>query len=252
MDIKEYIASGIIETYVMGLCTKEEEQELASLRSVHPELNDAIVLYETEVEKKMLQNQIMPSSSVDDRILKIIDNFGVPEISVQKQASATPLKWMRIAVAASIILFVISAAMNLTLYNKKTRLEKQVSELSNTNTLPAADYEIMTNPTITPVAMYGVGIHSICRCTMYWDKKTGKAYIMIHHLIRSTESQNYQLWAMVDGKPVSVGIVNDEIRGRFISMENVPPGATAFSVTLEKAGGSLTPTMSQEYLHGSI
>ncbi|HMU46294.1 MAG TPA: anti-sigma factor [Chitinophagaceae bacterium] len=252
MNIKEYIASGIIETYVMGLCTKEEEQELESLRSAHPELNDAIILYETELEKKMLQNQSMPSSSVDDSILRMIDNFGTPVLLVQKQSSTKTLKWMKIAVAASIILFVISAGLNLTLYNKTSQLKKQVSELNSTPTLPAADYEIMTNPTITPVAMYGVGIHSICRCTMYWDKKTGKAYIMIHHLIRSTESQNYQLWAMVDGKPVSVGIINDEIRGRFITMENVPASATAFSVTLEKAGGNLTPTMSQEYLHGSI
>lgn len=252
MDIKEYIASGIIETYVMGLCTKEEEQELESLRTVHPELNAAILLYETDLEKKMLQNQTMPSSSVDDRILKAIDNFGIPALPVQKQSSTTPVMWMRIAVAASIILFIISAGLNLALYNKTSQLKKQVSELSSNNTLPAADYEIMTNPTITPVAMYGVGIHSICRCTMYWDKKTGKAYIMIHHLIRSTESQNYQLWAMVDGKPVSVGIVNDEIRGRFITMENVPANATAFSMTLEKAGGNHTPTMSQEYLHGSI
>lgn len=252
MNIKEYIASGIIEAYVMGLCSKEEELELESRRSVHPELNDAIILYETELEKKMLQNQTLPSSSVDDRILKTIDKFSIPALPVQKQSSTTALRWMRIAVAASIVLFVVSAGLNLTLYYKTSRLKKQVSELSSTNTLPAADYEIMTNPTITPVAMYGVGIHSICRCTMYWDKKTGKAYIMIHHLIRTTESQNYQLWAMVDGKPVSVGIVNDEIRGRFITMENVPANATAFSVTLEKAGGNLTPTMSQEYLHGSI
>jgi anti-sigma-K factor RskA len=57
---------------------------------------------------------------------------------------------------------------------------------------------------------------------------------------------------MVDGKPVSIGIINDAIRGRFIEMEKVPAGATAFTVTLEKAGGNTTPTMAEEYLRGNI
>ena len=110
----------------------------------------------------------------------------------------------------------------------------------------------MKDPSITPVAMYGVGIHSICRCTMFWDKKTGKMYVMIHHLVESSAAKDYQLWAMVDGKPVSVGIINDEIRGRFIELQNVPFSANEFIVTLEQAGGSTTPTESQTYLAGKI
>ena len=57
---------------------------------------------------------------------------------------------------------------------------------------------------------------------------------------------------MVDGKPVNVGIIDDEIRGRFIEMTNLPSSATAFTVTLEKAGGALTPTESEIYLTGKI
>jgi anti-sigma-K factor RskA len=100
--------------------------------------------------------------------------------------------------------------------------------------------------------MYGVGYHAICRCTMFWDKQTGKMYIMIHHLPKSSEQKDYQLWAMVDGKQVSVGIVQDEIRGRFIEMNNVPAGAVSFMVTLEKAGGTAEPTIAETYLEGKI
>jgi anti-sigma-K factor RskA len=118
--------------------------------------------------------------------------------------------------------------------------------------LPAADFAVMTDRSITPVAMYGVGYHAICRCTMFWDKNTGKAYIMIHHLVPAPDGKNYQLWAMVNGKPVSAGIVNEKIRGRFIEMPNVPETSTAFIVTLENAGGSTTPTESETYLAGKI
>jgi anti-sigma-K factor RskA len=87
---------------------------------------------------------------------------------------------------------------------------------------------------------------------MYWDKQTGKVYIMIHHLPESSGRQDYQLWAFVDGKPISVGIVNDSIRDRFIEMNGMPAGATEFSITLEPANGSTSPTEAETYLRGRI
>ena len=83
-------------------------------------------------------------------------------------------------------------------------------------------------------------------------KKTGKIYIIIHHLPQPSSTKDYQLWAMVNGKPVSVGIIQDEIRGRFIEMKEIPSDATEFIVTLEKAGGNESPTMEETYMSGRI
>ncbi|MGH2553945.1 MAG: anti-sigma factor, partial [Chitinophagaceae bacterium] len=77
-------------------------------------------------------------------------------------------------------------------------------------------------------------------------------YFMIHHLPQSSASKDYQLWAIVNGKPVSVGLVRDDIRGRFSEMTNVPVNASGFIVTLENAGGNMTPTESELYLKGTI
>lgn len=52
MDIKEYISSGIIELYVMGLCSPEEEKELEALRPQYKELHEAILQYEKDMEEK--------------------------------------------------------------------------------------------------------------------------------------------------------------------------------------------------------
>jgi len=71
-------------------------------------------------------------------------------------------------------------------------------------------------------------------------------------LIPSPQDKKYQLWAMVNNKPVNVGMVHDEIRGRFIELENVPGGATAFTVTLENIGSNTVPTTGQTFLYGKI
>jgi Anti-sigma-K factor rskA len=151
-----------------------------------------------------------------------------------------------------VVLLIGSSILNYSLYNKTKEQELALAGQQNETSLPVADYNILKNPAITPVAMYGVGLHAICRCTMFWDKNSGKAYIMIHHLVPASPDHNYQLWATVNGQSVSVGVVNDKIRDRFILINNMPKAATGFFVTLEKAGGSSTPTESETYLAGSI
>ena len=246
MDIQQYISSGIIETYVMGLCSSEEEQELEQLRSQYPELDRAITDYEAVMEKNLLQHTTLPGEATDKRILDAIDNLDKPAPVIQMNTKKS--NWLKAFAAAAVVLLLISAGFNYYLYNQT----KKQLVTNNIATLPPGDYQIMNDPTITPVAMYGVGLHAICRCTMFWDKKTGKVYIMIHHLPKSSNSKDYQLWATVDGKQISAGIVQDEIRGRFIEMPNVPAGADAFIVTLEKAGDDVTPTLSETYLSGRI
>lgn len=247
MDIQQYISSGIIELYVMDLCTEEEKKELDQLRSRYPELAAAIVDFECKLENRMMQSGQQPGPGTDIKILDTLDGLGRPVVSIHSRQRP----WWKIAVAASLLLMMTSVYFNYSL-SRTNKKQEALIKASTQSPLPATDYAIMTNPSITPVAMYGVGSHSICRCTMFWDKSTGKIYIMIHHLPRSSEKKDYQLWARVGDKMVSVGIIQDEIRGRFIEMDGVPGAAVAFTVTLENAGGNQVPDLSETYLEGKI
>ena len=255
MSYKDYISSGIIEQYVLGLCTPEEEAELEQLRKVDAAFNEAIINFEIQFENEMMRHISIPDAATDSKILKQIDSLKptpVVPISIN-QEKTIKYKWLRPVAAAAILLLGTSVVFNYILYTKNKKQQQELATRDTTPvTLPVADYNILKDPAITPVAMYGVGYHAICRCTMFWDKKTGKVYIMIHHLPRSSNEKDFQLWANVDGKPVSVGVIDDTIRDRFIEMKNMPAGATSFIVTLEKAGGATVPTEDEIYLKGTI
>ncbi len=255
MDINEYISSGIIEMYVMGICTPEEKLELESLRGQFPVLNDAINKYEIDLEDQLTKQSELPSLRTDEMILKRLESLQTPVKHIDSEKNRRKLfTWSKVA-AAAILMLLVSSYFNYTLYNNNKKMDIALSdavEKSKNITLPLSDYNILKDPGITPVAMYGVGYHAICRCTMFWDKKTGKVYIMIHHLPQSSETRDYQLWANVNGKQVNIGILKDEIRGRFIEMKGVPADASSFIVTLENAGGAMTPTIEEAYLSGKI
>ena len=254
MKIEEYISSGIVELYVMGLCSEEEKQEINSLRKQSPALEKAIREFESVLETKMQQNISLPDADTDKKILADLETLNTnASISSIEKKNGKYIRIRSLLAAAAVAIIIAGGYFIFSLNNKIKKLEKGQVGVNNTSpTLPENDYKIMLDPKITPVAMYGVGTHAICRCTMFWDKKTGKVYIIIHHLPLSSSNKDYQLWAMVDGKPVSVGIVQDEIRGRFIEMQGVPGGATSFIVTLEKAGGEQSPTLEETYLSGRI
>jgi anti-sigma-K factor RskA len=245
LNIENYISSGIIEQYVMGLCSAEEKNELELLRQKDAVLNKAIINFEIELENKMMRNAFLPGVNTDDKILHALQSLGIPAPVIAMQIEDKKVKrfsWVKIVAAASVLLFGISAFFNYTQYKENKEQASQIAAKNNLQqSLPVANYSILKDPTITPVAMMGVGYHAICRCTMFWDKKTGKAYVMIHHLVPSGDNNEYQLWANVNGKQVSVGMINDAIRDRFIEVSGVPEGSKEFIVTMEKNGGATVP-----------
>jgi Anti-sigma-K factor rskA len=253
MDINQYISSGIIEMHVMGLCSPEESAGLELLRTQHPQVNEAVQQFEIEFEKNALQNALSTGSQLDNKILQSLSKLQTPVVPMQvSNGKVKTFNWLKAAAAAAVVLFAVSSIFNYTLYKKTKEQELALAETKKITSLPQSDYAVLKTPGITPVAMYGVFPHNVCRCTLFWDKKTGKAYMMIHHLVPSGAEKQYQLWAMVNDKPVNVGMVDDTIRDRFIELKNVPEGATAFTVTLENAAGSTTPTVEQTYLSGKI
>lgn len=257
----EEISPGIIEQYVLGMCSMEDQLAIEGIRQKNPELDIAIHQFELQLEQEMMRGGILPSKDTDLLILSTLTSLNQSSANqssvVQLQSGLSRRSIIRkikyIAVAASVIL-VVGASYNLIVFSKYKHqqadlISRKSSAISN---LPLTDLTILNNPNITTIAMNGVGIHMICRCTMFWDKKTGKVYIMIHHLPLSDNTKDYQLWANVNGKQVSVGIIDDSIRGRLIQLANMPLTASSFSVTLEKAGGASTPTESGTYLRGKI
>jgi anti-sigma-K factor RskA len=78
---------------------------------------------------------------------------------------------------------------------------------------------------------------------VYWDTvSTSKdVYLMVNNLPQPTSGKQYQLWALLNGEPIDLGMIEVSQKRLLYRMKNLQ-NAEAFAITLEPKGGSQRPT----------
>ena len=219
MDIKVYIQSGVLEQYVLGLASPEEAAELEQLRAEYPELNNAIVQVEKDFENHFRAAQKQPPShlraAIETTLFKENNMQPAtipPAVPVQKKTVAL---WRMLA-AASIVLLVISAALNFYFYEgyKKTKAQYTLL-LTERNTLQAnnASYkqslQLLGDSAMVKIEMEGTPGREQNFATVLWNKNLKDVYLYPASLSQTPAGKQYQLWAIVDGKPVDAGMISN-------------------------------------------
>ena len=268
MDIKAYIQSGIIESFVLGLTTTEEAAEVSMLSTQHPEIKMAIDDFSLSLEKNALDNAVTPAPEIKSKLLTALeDEFeneklaSVPFNDHQTYFQSTVKLW-QFAAAAAILLFVVSAGLNIYIYNNyKSAYNNYQALLIEKNSLQANNdiYQTKMNELTKSLQMMGDTVmkvvamksvkHTNDLATIYWNTKTKDVYLLQNSLPQTISTKQYQLWAIVNGKPVDAGVI-DACTG-LCKMKNIP-NAQAFAITLENKGGSPTPTLSAMYVMGGV
>lgn len=274
MDIKAYIESGVIESYVLGLAGTDEVAELEMLAMLHPEIRQAIDDFAQLIQQQVLQEPAaVPPASVKEQLMLTLANefakedgdnaaqIPTPQIAAANPTTGKVVKlpvytaWKNVA-AAAVILFVVSAALNVYYYNNYTQTSnKYQALLAERNTLQASNNEyhqtlnIINDSAMRVVRMPGVPGKQDNVATVYWDTKTKDVYVYANTLQQAPQGKQYQLWALVNGQPVDAGIIGD--CNGVCKMKNIP-NAQAFAITLEKEGGSKTPDLKAMYVFGKV
>jgi anti-sigma-K factor RskA len=275
VNIQEYISSGIVEAYVLGMADREERAEFERICAAHAEVRRARELFELSLEEQVLSNAVMPSKNVRSKIFaeieiesekigKASDHESGEEHGLEAgRATVTSAKvpsigWQRYLAAASVILLLISTALNFYLFNQYKTYSQRYGVLLNQQTELAKNNEVLQtrvntydstlamlrNSNMTVIKMPGTNVpsspDSTSVATVYWDTKSKDVYLLVNNLPQPPSDKQYQLWAIVDGQPIDAGVFDLQSSPGFVRMKNMPR-AQVFAVTLEKRGGSVTP-----------
>jgi len=278
VDIKQYIESGILEQFVLGNLSAQQNEEVLRFAAEYPEIQSELDEIEFVLYNYSLANAVEPPSHLKDQIFSNLqkdvfidsetvktDNtptipFTPPLIDTKARKSNTSF-----LIAASLVLLCLSTFINLWLYRKWQNTEGQLVSLNaakqllteNLKTQEArysmmqSEMEFMQDPHTRPVVLKGLELMPEALATIYWNSQNSEVYINARILPETKANEQYQLWAIVDGKPVDAGVFEThEVLEEMVKMKSIA-NATAFAVTIEKKGGSPTPTMEKMVLMGT-
>lgn len=239
----------------MGIATKEEQLQVEGLLSAYPEVAAELASIELGMEQFAFTNAIAPADHIKSDIIDKIGSvngsdksLGASQSQRSKVYAMSPI-WQR-AAAAAIILLVGSMVLNIVYYNKyhKAQLayEQKKEQLIAQNEKMQAlnkDMSIVQNKYSLPVALNGLPAAPEAEAKIFWMKNTGEVYIDPSNLPKAPEGKQYQLWAIVDGKPVDGGLIVTAKNGNSYHIQKMKTfgKAQAFAVTLETTGGNETP-----------
>lgn len=261
MNVKEYISSGIIESYVLGLATEAERQELEHACAQYPEIAQAREAFELSLETTLLRDAVPPPVALKEKIKTSLLQADAPAYTDNPFEEETPVRsmgvWKWIA-AASIILLAGAAYWAFHTNNKYQQLQQAHSELqqqydSNTARLNdlQTDAATLQKPGMKMATLQGTLVSPHSFATVYWDTTSKDVYLMINNLPQPASDKQYQLWALLDGKPVDLGVF--EMRQEKLLVKvNQAQNAQAFAITLEPKGGSAQPSLDKMYVMGKL
>jgi len=269
VNVQDYISSGIVESYVLGLSSPEESAEFERMCVAHQEIVDARNAFEIQLEKELQQQKMDPPRELKSRIFSEIGRDKSPTVKTQlaKPSLVPRIGFAKYVAAASVILLAGSVLLNIYLFSQYKRTVANVEQLIAAQTQVAdnnkmlqtklINYEnaisLMQDPIMSVIKMPGVpkSPSPSSLATVYWNTQSKDVYLLVNQLPAPLPDKQYQLWAIVDGKPVDAGVFVMTTGVSFVKLKTIPK-AEAFAITLEKKGGSATPDMAAMYVMGKV
>jgi hypothetical protein len=269
MDINSYIASGILESYVLGFATPEEIAEVEQMAIKYPELKVELRAIEDTLESYAFENAEAPPVHLKNQIwntliadtintgsavkeTKVIDFNSGEEIDTMAQMSPKPSgffsSYIRIAASLALLGSVLANIYVLTRWNEsKESLTAAINEnvhlqkdaKSNEGMMKPSDVNLLMNPAVKTFKLMGQKVSPNSTVMLALDMKTSTVYLVRGNLPAPPAGMQYQLWAIVDDKPLDAGVF--DIINNTQQLKKVPL-PKVFAVTLEKKGGSAAPT----------
>lgn len=271
-ELKTYLESGILEQYVLGDLSKEEMLAVEKNAMLYPEIRTEI----SEIENALLgyakSNSIEPSAAIRNRILNSLDSFDQdPQISRLNPSGASPKSspFYKYAFAASLALLFLSIILLINLNNKLNESNTQIDVLQSdnqkfSNQVNYIERELTDTRNAlqfhqNPAAYKLVSLKGSAKApsaSMLVAFNAEKEEVMIDlssvNMPSNDQEHQYQLWAMVDGKPVDLGVFDSSTGSTGMKKMKSVKDAQAFAVTLEPRGGNPNPTMDQMKAIGNI
>ena len=208
--------------------------------------------------------KIVPVSNEEDRISEQGENINVvTNVFDRVETKVMTPVWAKFAVAASVLLALFAGWSAMQMSGLKSavasakgenqELAFQMETVKKVYAYKESLASLYRSPDFKVVKMTGIPTKSPeSIVAAFWNQQTNEVMIDVQKLPPAPAGKQYQLWSIVDGAPVDIGMLDQDFQGKVLKMKSTKAGSVAFAITLEKSGGSPAPTMEEMYVMGKV
>lgn len=269
MNVKEYIESGMLEGYALGLLSASEKEEVEQRAAEYPAIRKALKEHQETMGTLAGAYAVSPPADLKDKVMKAAlgeeAKASEPKVRALHSGNSSSSGGNKPWAIAATILLLISGGLNFMQFQRTNNLEQdltqteiQLAQMATEQEVLAARYEemeqdisVLRDPATTLFPMKGIeGRDPQFRADIYWNAQSEMVFLDVKNLPPAPSGKDYQLWALKDGKPIDMGIFKADFNAQDLLEVGQVPGADAFAVTLEPSGGSENPTLEEMYVYG--
>ena len=255
----DILNSGSIEAHVLAVSSNEDSELINSLNT--SEVRTALAESETILEDLALHQAVKLPDDFKQRIKAKLEikNDQVPNVG---EANNFVL-WRNISMAASFAAL-LSIGTNIYLSQKvnstesalqlaqqqSLRLASEAGFIKEKQIESQSQLNVLLSERKKTIVLKGQAFSPQSKATVYWSGD--EVYLFANNFPLNNQETQYQLWAIVEGVPVDAGVF--DVKGNtdgLIRLKNIS-NASAFAVTIEKRGGSKTPTLEKMIVLGTV
>ena len=288
METKAYIESGILDLYAMGTLSMEEMAGVECMMASHSEIKTELEAIQNSLQHYASTFEKSPPAELRDKVLNSL-NFATTNTEEEfYKAKEVPLytnhestlnhvitpnkptnrigNLYKMGIAASLALLLISGVFNYLLQHDLEDSHKKLADVSQQmQTLQTSsknmqsqiaslsgDMQLLMTPGNMVIPLGGMPMAPKASATVIWNKKTKSTYIELDKMPEQEAIKQYQLCAIVDGKPVDLGVLPQDFRPGEMIQSKLVEQPQAFAITIEPKGGSVNPTMNQMIVVGNV
>ena len=214
------------------------------------------------MESIAFASSIQPRGFVKEKIMAKIAAPAKPEAKVVTMTPESSV-W-KYATAASIAIALVSSFMAFQYRQLWKADSSELAQIKAENQRMAEDYNVVNqkldkiqgdlavveSAAFTKVVMKGTPNDTDALASVYWDPASQEVYLSVQQLKAISKENQFQLWAIVNGKPVDAGVFDGDFGG-LLKMKSIA-GAAAFAVTVEPRGGKDSPSLETMRVVGSV
>ncbi|MEO1447889.1 MAG: anti-sigma factor [Bacteroidota bacterium] len=253
------IDSGMLELYVAGALPEAEAQAIHQAVQQHTVLQAEVEAIEAAMMAMAEAEAPKRRFDAADKLIAELDATEAKVKSLQPEANKIP--WWAIAAAIALLISLIGNVFlyqqNQGMNNRILALEGRQQVLAQEKASLESDFEDkqaliahLNNPNGELIRLNSTVDGQPFEARVKWNPESGEYTLFQWQLAALSPDQVYQLWAIIDGQPVSAGLLSDLGSGPVLKQLSGRP--QAFAITVEPEGGSDAPTLDQMVVLGNV